>query len=149
MKLVFYIILLTQLFSFSGYARSVGVNSFSKEIYENLQYERVIDGDTFVASGKKIRIWGIDAPEKGESYSLAATMYLEVLLEGGALHCKYINTDKYKRYVMKCSVMNNDIATQLVEKGLASDFSKYSGGHYKEAENTAKDANLGIWRKVQ
>ena len=110
-----------------------------------LIYERVIDGDTFVASGKKIRLWGIDAPEKEEPEALTATMYLEVLIEQGELSCSFVNKDKYQRDVMRCFSNGYDIAADMVKQGMATDYKKYSKGYYDVEEKKAKANKLGIW----
>jgi len=108
-------------------------------------YERTIDGDTFVANGEKIRLWGIDAPEKGEPESFAASLYLEVLLEQGKLTCNQIHMDKYGRHVMQCYSGEEDIASSLVKSGMAKDYKFYSKGYYEHDENQAKNNKLGIW----
>jgi endonuclease YncB( thermonuclease family) len=45
--------------------------------------ERVIDGDTFIASGLKIRLWGIDAPERGEPLYQHSRLVLKQILQSG------------------------------------------------------------------
>lgn len=110
-----------------------------------LVYERIIDGDTFVANGKKIRLWGIDAPEKNEPESFAASLYLETLLEQGELRCEFFNTDKYQRDVMTCYSDGHDIASDLVKMGMARDYKRYSKGYYDAEEKEAKANNRGIW----
>ena len=108
--------------------------------------ERIIDGDTFVADGIKIRLWGIDAPEKNEELAFASTLYLETLLSQGKVDCKFKHKDRYKRDVMQCFVDGNDIASDLVRFGLASDYERYSKGHYKFEEDLAKRNRTGIWK---
>ena len=110
-----------------------------------LTYEKIIDGDTFIASGKKIRLWGIDAPEKGEPESFTASLYLEVLLKQGELICNEMSIDKYKRHVMRCYSGEEDIAASLVKNGMARDYKTYSKGYYEIDEQKAKNNKLGIW----
>lgn len=119
----------------------------AKHLLDGLQYERTIDGDTFVASGRKIRLWGIDAPEKKAPASLASTLYLETVLENGILTCKKIDVDRYRRDVMQCFVDGIDVASDLVRLGLAKDYKKYSGGFYSSEEGVAKKNKSGIWNK--
>jgi len=108
--------------------------------------ERVIDGDTFVASGRKIRLWGIDAPEKDHPTSYAATLYLKTLLEAGDLECEQIDIDRYKRDVMKCFVDGDDVARSLVRFGMATDYKRYSKGYYDFEESIARKNNSGLWK---
>lgn len=114
--------------------------------FEKLSLERVIDGDTILADGRKIRIWGIDAPEKDEPGYLAASWLLDGILKDGDLTCKLIDLDKYRREVMHCLIDGLDIAGMMVKAGMAKDFSKYSGGYYKQEERSAKAAKRGIWK---
>lgn len=114
-----------------------------------LVYERVIDGDTFVASGKKIRLWGVDAPEKNKPEGYTASIYLEVLLEQGQLNCKFMYKDRYQRDVMKCFSDGFDIAADLVKMGMAQDYKKYSNGYYSKEEQKAKNSKSGIWLNTE
>jgi endonuclease YncB( thermonuclease family) len=66
----------------------------SQDFFQPLKLERVIDGDTIVASGQKIRLWGFDTPEKGHPLYKVATLYLETILAEGGLSCKFIDTDR-------------------------------------------------------
>ena len=110
-----------------------------------LYLERVIDGDTFIASGTKIRLWGVNAPEKNEPESFTSTKYLEVLLEEGTLTCDFLYKDRYQRSVMQCFSDGKDIAWDMVKMGMARDYPKYSEGYYSKAEQEAKDMRAGIW----
>lgn len=113
--------------------------------YQAYDLERVIDGDTIVASGKKIRLWGIDTPEKDEPYFWAAKLLLESLLEEGALTCKFIEQDRYQRAVMHCLIDVLDIGSMMVQSGMAKDYSRYSGDYYQYEEDRARLMKRGIW----
>ena len=119
--------------------------AIADEKLTSFNLERVIDGDTFVASGKKIRLWGIDAPEKDHPVSFASTLFLETLLKQGELECKQIDIDRYKRLVMQCFVDGKDVAADLVRFGLATDYKRYSKGHYNFEEDLARRNESGIW----
>ena len=107
--------------------------------------ERVIDGDTFVASGRKIRLWGVDTPEKDEVGYKTATWFLEALLKEDEIKCQFISKDKYKRDVMRCYVDGIDVGSELVKFGMAKDYIHYSRGYYQTQEKEAKSAKKGIW----
>lgn len=115
---------------------------------EILKFERVIDGDTIIASNRKIRIWGIDTPEKDQPGYLAASWLLESLIKEGELSCKLIDMDKYKREVMHCLIDGLDIGSMMVKSGMARDYTKYSGGYYKQEQDKAKSEKRGIWKSV-
>lgn len=107
--------------------------------------ERVIDGDTFVSFGKSIRLWGIDAPEKGDKHYLASKLYLEVILQKQPFSCHYKHKDRYQRLVMQCFSNKVDIARLMVRMGMARDYFKYSNGEYAEDEKFAKEMKYGVW----
>lgn len=124
--------------------------SVAKEVqsfFHPMKLERVIDGDTIVASGQKIRLWGIDAPEKGHPLYRVATLYLQTILAEGGLSCKFIDMDRYRRSVMQCSVNDADIGAMMVQMGMAKDFIKYSSGYYSNEQNEAQRYGRGLWRK--
>lgn len=113
---------------------------------ESFTLNRIIDGDTFVANNQKIRLWGIDTPERNQPYAQEATDFLQKLTSKGDLTCDYKDTDRYQRIVMRCFIDGEDIGSNLVENGLAKDFKKYSDGFYNREEVLAKSNNLGIWQ---
>ena len=114
--------------------------------FETLQFERVIDGDTFVANKRRIRVWGINAPEKNEPAFTASGWLLQALMKDGTLTCKLVDIDKYKREVMHCLIDGLDIAAMMVKMGMARDYAKYSGGYYQQEQTQAKAKNRGIWK---
>lgn len=105
----------------------------------------VIDGDTIVANDEKIRLWGINTPEKNNPYFLAAKLLLESLLSKGDLACKFIEKDRYKRSVMHCLIDGLDVGSMMVQTGMAKDYSTYSGDYYQHEEDLAKSKKRGIW----
>lgn len=115
----------------------------------HLNYEYTIDGDTIVADGHKIRLWGIDAPEKSHHAYMASKLFLETFLEDSLLSCKFINKDRYARDVMHCFSDDIDIGALMVKMGMATDYKKYSGGYYQFEQKEAKDMQRGIWKKKE
>lgn len=107
--------------------------------------ERVIDGDTFVASGLKIRLWGIDAPERSEPLYEHNRLFLEHILKSGALSCAPVDRDRYERFVMHCRSDEADIGALMVRAGFAGDFTRYSKGFYAEEQEEAQGAGAGVW----
>ena len=129
-----------------NYAGSYQKSNKGSDLYETLILERVVDGDTFYASSRKIRLWGIDAPEKKHPLYAISTKAAEVFIKGTVLECKQIDIDKYQREVMHCYVDNADLGALMVKSGFAKDYKKYSGGFYSGEQNFARDAKLGIWK---
>ena len=107
--------------------------------------ERVIDGDTFVASGLQIRLWGIDAPERGEPLYEYSRLILEQILQSGALSCAPVDRDRTARVVMHCRSDEADIGALMVRAGFARDHVRYSKGFYAEEQDAAQSAGAGLW----
>ena len=115
----------------------------------------VIDGDTIDIDGKRVRLEGIDAPETaqvcrrangGEWYcGRAAADALAQLVGTRRVTCRDEGTDKYDRVLGVCSVAGVDINAELVRRGYAWAFVKYSERYVKE-EAEAKAAAAGIWQ---
>jgi len=115
----------------------------------------VIDGDTIEIHGRRIRIFGIDAPESTQlcrdSDSLqyrcgaAAANQLASFLERRAVTCTANRRDFYGRDVATCSLNGVDIGEWLVRGGHALDWPKYSKGRYANAQNEAEKAERAIW----
>lgn len=103
---------------------------------------RVIDGDTFQLSRPlvKIRLCGVDTPERGAPGHNEAALFLQVAVSGKAVQCKTVGEGtpcdgrsrkkNRDRFVAQCFVDGNDIAMALVKAGLACAWPKYSGRHY-------------------
>lgn len=74
---------------------------------------RVIDGDSLAIGDERIRLYGIDAPEKkqtcheaeGKTIWLCGQMagnYLRQLIDGQKIHCTVHDIDRYQRKVASC-----------------------------------------------
>lgn len=88
--------------------------------------ERVIDGDTVVlAGGRRVRLLGIDAPERGEPGADAATARLRDLVQGRRVRLDYAppllgrTEDMYGRLLARISVGRADVAAVLLDEGHA------------------------------
>ena len=94
---------------------------------------KVIDGDTFTLKGvsRHIRVWGLDAPERGDPGGPAATSALRGLISGSTLRCEVRDIDRYGRYVGQCFLGDGrDIAAVMIQVGVATEYCRYSGGYY-------------------
>lgn len=94
-----------------------------------------IDGDTLrCEDGTRIRLWGIQAPERYEPEGPASTRALSALITGKTLTCEPKGRS-YDRIVARCTLSGEDVAGAMVRQGQAIDWPKYSGGHYAPASN--------------
>ncbi len=121
----------------------------------------VVDGDTINYGDLKIRMIGLDAPESNtsrygyiECFGKEASDHLKTLLK----NAKEITiekdptqgeTDKYGRTLAYVFFNGINMNTQMILDGFAFEYTyskayKYQKEH-KNAEVTAKNANLGLW----
>ena len=113
----------------------------------------VVDGDTLSMSDMRIRLFGIDAPELGQSCDRAghawacgeaAKAELAKLVEHGPITCQVRDNDAYGRLVATCRVGRIDLGEAMVGSGWATAYAEY-GADYVEREARAKQFKLGIW----
>jgi endonuclease YncB( thermonuclease family) len=115
----------------------------------------IIDGDTIDIAGTRIRLEGIDAPEagqtcqnaRGETWDCghAATRLLETLTQNQQVDCQSRGLDKYGRLLGICFVGTLDLNAEMVKRGYAWAFVRYSK-LYVTVEAEAKKLALGIWQ---
>jgi endonuclease YncB( thermonuclease family) len=114
----------------------------------------VIDADTIEIHGRRIRLHGVDAPEKGQECFLSdgtpwrggqrGALALAEFIAVSPVTCQPVDTDRYGRVVANCHVRGRDIEEWLVSEGWAMAYRRYSS-HYIGAEQVAKNAKRGIW----
>lgn len=94
---------------------------------------KVLDGDTFTLSGesRRIRVWGLDAPEWDQQGGSAATSTLRSLISGSSLRCNVLDIDRYGRLVAQCFLPDGrDIAAEMIRSGAATEYCRFSRGFY-------------------
>ena len=108
---------------------------------------RVVDGDSLRSGPLKIRVHGIDAPERkqrcktasGKDWDcgVAAKKAMQAIIRHSPkLHCSLVYVDRYGRLIMRCLAGDTDIGEALVEQGLAMAYRRYSQD-YVTAEQDA------------
>lgn len=114
---------------------------------------RIIDGDTIEISTRRVRLYGIDAPEIRQFCTLGTAPYacgetareaLQNLVAGEPVTCKERDIDRYNRSVAICYVRNVEINDWMVRQGYAVAYRRYAT-RYIEAEEEAKAAKRGLW----
>ena len=85
---------------------------------------RVIDGDTIeTTTGEKIRLTGINTPEKKEACFEEAKEFTEKELLGKRIEVEEQGTDQYGRILGKVCVQEKSFNKKLIETGLAHYYS--------------------------
>lgn len=113
---------------------------------------KIVDGDTYDIlldnnTTKRIRMEGIDAPEKGMAFYTSAKDYLGALCFGQVVSATQTSIDRYGRTVAKSFLSNgNELGLLMVEAGYAWHFKKYStDAELANAELGAREKHLGLW----
>ncbi len=113
---------------------------------------RVIDGDTIeLKTGERVRLLGINAPERDEPCSQEATGRLRELVEGKEIRVEkdIEDRDMYNRLLRYVYVGNTFVNVEMVEEGYALVYLYNDTIKYKdlliEAENKAKMAKRCMW----
>ena len=114
---------------------------------------KIIDGDTIVLNGEKIRFSGIDAPELKQTcmkndQKIFCGMFAKMLLIkkiGNEIpKCIREGKDAYKRTLAECFINGESLSAFLVRSGYAYAYRKYSK-KFIEDEEFAKENKLGMW----
>ena len=114
---------------------------------------KIVDGDTIVLNGEKIRFEGIDTPELKQTClkdneevkcgMLAKTLLIKKI-GNNMPTCIGKKKDFYKRTLAECFVNGESLSKFLVRKGYAFAYRKYSKKFIKD-EDFAKINKLGMW----
>lgn len=110
----------------------------------------VHDGDTIsvMRSGRaeRVRLDGIDSPERGQDYSKHARLFLSEMVFGRIVSVEVRDTDRYGRAVGRVVLDGRDVGLELVRAGLAWHFTRYSADpSLARAEREARAARRGLW----
>lgn len=115
----------------------------------------VQDGDSlkFVQTGHReavrVRLYGIDAPEKNQEFAGQSRKKLEKLTRGKKIRLQVMDTDKYGRYVAKVYVGKTYVNLEMVKAGLAWHYDFHADEEtdaaLAEAEEAARKARKGLW----
>jgi endonuclease YncB( thermonuclease family) len=112
------------------------------------------DGDSFKLPSAHIRLFGIDAPEGGQSClgttgapfpcGQRATEAMTEIIAGREVVCSQRDIDRFRRVVAVCRIDGLDIAAELVRRGWAVAYRRFSLD-YVGLEDEARKAKRGIW----
>ena len=95
----------------------------------------VVDGDTIRIGNVNIRLAGIDAPELDHPWGQKAKWELVALCKGHKVRAELEPDISYDRVVATCYLPDGrDLCAEMVKRGLALDWPKFSGGKYSHLE---------------
>lgn len=120
----------------------------------------VTDGDTITVldaqrQQHKIRLAGIDAPEKAQPFGQASKKHLSDLVFNRDVILDCGKTDRYRRKICVVMIDGQDANLTQVKAGMAWWYIRYQREQtaqqrvdYEAAEATAKARKEGLWRDV-
>jgi endonuclease YncB( thermonuclease family) len=130
-------------------------------VFEGVSLD-VQDGDSFVAmrddgTRLRVRINGIDAPERGQPFADRSRQHLRGLLRDTRIRVEAVKLDRFDRVVARVWRLQtvdgpHDIGLAQIEAGLAWHFTRYRADQtaeqaaaYARAERAARQARVGLW----
>lgn len=119
---------------------------------------KIADGDTITILDAqniqhKIRLQGIDAPERRQDFSDVSREHLASLVFGKQVKIDYEKVDRYGRLVGKVWVDGNDECLEQLKAGLAWHYKEYEKEQppadrqlYASTEQEARVQKRGLWK---
>ena len=115
---------------------------------------KVYDGDTITmlvdGEKEKIRFYGIDSPEKNQSYGIESRDFVRSKIMDKKVKVKVVNTDRYGRKIGKIYYDNNRyLNLECVRTGNAWWYEYYASNEedLKLAQEQAKRSRKGLWKE--
>ena len=117
----------------------------------------IADGDTITVldaghTQYKIRLAGIDAPEKKQAFGQVSKKSLSDLVYEKVVSVEYSKQDRYGRTVGKVLVNGVDANLEQVKRGMAWFYKKYQNElllqdrlDYLHAQENAEKDRIGLW----
>lgn len=108
----------------------------------------VHDGDTIrLQDGRRVRLWGVDAPELRQAGGHEAQAFLAQLVQGREVQLEPHGTDRYGRQLAVVRVGGRSANEALLAAGWAWWYRKYTPEEkaYEALEARARGLRLGLW----
>lgn len=111
----------------------------------------VADGDTFTMktlTGEriKVRLYGIDAPERGQDYGTKSRQLLNDLCYGKIVEVQVQDIDQYDRTLGTVYINELNVNEEMVRNGLAWYYSHFvEDSRLDSLEQQARSERLNIW----
>lgn len=118
---------------------------------------KIADGDTLTVldaanQQHKIRLAGIDAPEKAQPFGDRSKTNLARLVFNKNVQIEWKKRDRYDRIIGKVLINGTDVCLEQVKSGMAWWYRDYAReqsvedhGNYEHAELMAKLGRVGLW----
>jgi endonuclease YncB( thermonuclease family) len=113
----------------------------------------VADGDTITVlrdkQPQKIRLYGIDCPEKRQPFGKKAKQFTSDMVFGKTVEVEPVATDRYGRTVAFVRVENITVNEELIKEGLGWVYIRYCKlplcAEWQGLQLAAQDEKRGLW----
>ena len=113
----------------------------------------VSDGDTITVlhngQPEKIRLWGIDCPEKNQDFGTKAKHITSILVFAKLVEVEPVTVVRYGRTVAFIRVRDTVVDEELIRQGLARVFIRYCDRliceRWEHLGTEAREARRGLW----
>jgi endonuclease YncB( thermonuclease family) len=145
--------LFTKLFSLAILLFSFGLNAGTIQG----KVVGVADGDTITVldatnTQHKIRLQGIDAPEKAQPFGQKSKQSLSQMVQSKQVTVEYQKKDKYGRTLGKVLHNGTDVCLEQIKLGMAWHYKQYKSDQpkedrtlYDQTEQDARAKKAGLW----
>jgi endonuclease YncB( thermonuclease family) len=118
---------------------------------------KITDGDTVHVLDQstvkhKIRLGGIDAPEKKQAFGQKSKQNLSRLIAGKSIEAEYNKHDRYGRIIGKLIYQGQDVNLLQIKQGYVWHYKQYQRDQtpldrtlYSSAEIVAREQTIGLW----
>jgi endonuclease YncB( thermonuclease family) len=114
---------------------------------------RIVDGDTIdvahAGETVRIRLEGIDCPERDQPFAEEARALTALLVEGKTVEVIAKEKDAYGRTAARVFVDGRDLSAELLKAGLATHYRKYNSDWLLASlERQARAEGAGMWGRA-
>lgn len=116
-----------------------------------------LDEDSIAVGGERVRLWGIDAPDLGQSCTRGgkpwacgrdAARALDRLVSGKTVRCLVLVRDRLRRLVVgDCTLGGESLSRWMIVNGYAIMNTRQTDAYAKE-ETEAREAKRGLWNST-
>jgi endonuclease YncB( thermonuclease family) len=153
MKSVLILLVVATLLAFEAEAQAFAAEpqALGADANETWRVVSVADGDSLTCltpekKQVKVRLHGIDAPERGQPFANRSKQTLSDLVFGKDVEVEGRGTDQFKRTIGRVTADGVDVNREMVASGMAWHYTRYDQSRkLRDAERAARDTKAGLW----
>lgn len=113
----------------------------------------VADGDTITVmnngKGEKIRLYGVDSPEKAQDFGQKAKQFTSDMVFGKVVNVETVVKDRYGRTVGIVKIDGKCLNEEIIRRGMGWLYRQYCDkpmcSQWMKLEEAAKSSKAGLW----